>query len=75
MNEIRRHDWVTVKPEHDIPPIFRPDGKPTRGRVERVKDGVAEVWVPIGDADVDEHSQGVPYPLEALEPEQLGEER
>jgi hypothetical protein len=31
--------------------------------------------VPIGDADVDEHSQGVPYPLEALEPEQLGEER
>lgn len=57
--------WVEVLPEHDIPAIFR-DNKPTRGRVQTIKDGVAEVWVPIGDADVDEHSQSVPYPLDAL---------
>lgn len=60
-------DWVTVKEEHDIPAIFR-DNKPTKGRVhEVVRDDFVEIWVPIGDADVDEHSQAVPYPLEALE--------
>lgn len=65
---IKKGDWVTVKPEHDIPPMFRPHG-PTRGRVESVEDGFVEVWVPIDGADVDEHSQSVPYPPEALEVE------
>lgn len=60
-------DWVTVKPEHDIPPMFRPDGLPTKGRIHRIDDGLAEVWVPIDGADVDEHSQSVPYPVDALE--------
>lgn len=60
-------DWVTVKPEHDIPPMFRPDGKPTRGRIHEIFNGdTAEVWVPIDGADVDDHSQAVPYPLDAL---------
>lgn len=62
-------DWVTVKPEHDIPVICRPDGKPTRGRVEMVGSDYVEVWVPIGDADVDEHSQAVPYSPHMLAPE------
>jgi hypothetical protein len=57
-------DWVQVRPEHDIPAMFRPDG-PTRGRVASVEGGFAEVWV--GGADVDEHSQAVPYAVEALE--------
>jgi hypothetical protein len=62
-------DWVIVKDAHDIPAIFRA-GKPTRGRVEEfIEDGtMAIIHVPIGDADVDEHSQAVPYPLDALEP-------
>lgn len=60
-------DWVQVKETHDIPTMFRPNG-PTRGRIHEVVDGVAEIWVPIGEADVDEHSQSVPYPLDALEP-------
>lgn len=45
-------EWVTVKPKHDIPPIFR-DNKPTRGRIHRISDdGPVEIWVPIGGADV-----------------------
>lgn len=59
-------DWVEVLPEHDIPPMFRPDGKPTTGRVESIRDGVALVYVPIDGADVDEHSQAVPYGLHTL---------
>jgi hypothetical protein len=63
---IKPGDWVTVKPEHDIPPMLR-NNEPTRGRVHEVwDDGTVEVWVPIGGADVDEHSQSVPYPPEAL---------
>jgi hypothetical protein len=57
----KRGDWVEVKPEHDIPVMFRPDGKPTRGRVEMIGDDFVEVWVPVDGADVDEHSQSVPY--------------
>lgn len=60
-------DWVQVKSEHDIPPMFRPDGKPTTGRVARIDDTTVEVWVPIGGADVDEHSQAVPYEMHMLE--------
>jgi hypothetical protein len=62
-------DWVTVKPQDDIPIMFRPDGKPTRGRVERIGADHVEVWVPIGDADVDEHSQAVFYHASMLVPE------
>jgi hypothetical protein len=61
-------DWVKVKPEHDIPPMFRPDGKPTTGRVDSVNDdGGLEVWVPIGGASVDEHSQAVFYDPDQVE--------
>jgi hypothetical protein len=66
--DITKGDWVSVVEEHDIPVLFRPDGKPTTGRVERVENGLVEVWVPIGGADVDEHSQAVFYPPEALVP-------
>jgi hypothetical protein len=59
---------VAVKPEHDIPPLFRPDGEPTRGRIDTIDGDEAMVWVPIDGADVDEHSQAVPYPLGALVP-------
>lgn len=59
-------DWVTVRPEDDLPPMFRPDGKPTRGRIHEIDGDTAILWVPIGGADVDEHSQSVPYPLAAL---------
>ena len=65
MSTFQIGDWVTVKPEHDIPHAFR-FGKPTRGRIERIDNDTALVWVPIGDGDVDEHSQSVPYPLVAL---------
>lgn len=61
MTTFKSGDWVTVKPEHDIPAICRPDGKPTRGRVHVEQDGHVEVWVPIGGADVDEHSQSCLY--------------
>lgn len=61
-------DWVVVKDEFDIPAMFR-QGKPTRGRIEEIDGrGVAIIAVPIGDADVDEHSQAVPYDIAALEP-------
>lgn len=58
-------DWVKVKPEHDIPPVFR-NGKPTCGRVEEVRPDVVMVSVSIGGAAVDEHSQAVPYAPSAL---------
>lgn len=61
-------DWVCVKAEHDIPAMFR-DDKPTRGRVESIDGDTVEVWVPIGGADVDEHSQAVFYAPDALEVE------
>lgn len=61
-------DWVRVRPAHDIPPMFRPDGKPTEGRVAVITDSYVEIWIPIGGADVDEHSQAVPYSPEALVP-------
>ena len=60
-------DRVRVKPEHDIPPMVR-QGRPTEGVVESIWEGRALVNVPIGDDDPEEHSQSVPYPLEALEP-------
>lgn len=59
-------DWVTVKPQHDVPAICRPDGKPTRGRIEAVEPDHVEVWVPIDGADVDEHSQCVFYDAHML---------
>lgn len=62
-------EWVTVKPEHDTPPVFR-NYAPTRGQVKRIVDGIAEVWVPIGMASVDEHSQAVPYELDQLDCDQ-----
>ncbi len=58
--------WVEVLAAYDVPAICRPDGKPTRGRVYVEQDGHVEVWVPIGGADVDEHSQSCLY-----EPHQL----
>lgn len=59
-------EWVTVKPKHDIPPIFR-DNKPTRGRIHRISDdGPVEIWVPINGADVDENSQSVLYEASSL---------
>lgn len=70
MTALKPGDWVTVKPEHDIPPMFRQDGKPTTGRIDTIEDGMAMVWVPIGGADVDEHSQAVPYPVDALDAKQ-----
>lgn len=59
-------DWVNVKSEYDIPQMFRPDGKPTNGRIESIDGIVATVYVPIGGADVDEHSQAVPYNVAML---------
>jgi hypothetical protein len=59
-------DWVELKPEADVPAICRPDGKPTRGRVEEVCGRRVEVWIPIGGADVDEHSQCVFYDAHVL---------
>lgn len=59
-------DWVEVLPTYDIPVLFRPDGKPTTGRIHRIDDGVAEIWIPLSGADVDEHSQAASYPLHAL---------
>jgi hypothetical protein len=64
--EIKVGDWVRVKPEHDIAPVFR-GGQPTEGRVAVIEDGLVEIWIPIGGADVDEHSQAVPYSPAALE--------
>jgi hypothetical protein len=58
---------VQVRPEHDIPAILRPDGKPTTGEIREVYDDTFIVWVPIGDADIDEHSQAVPYEAHQLE--------
>ncbi len=60
-------DWVQVKPSHDLSPLLR-DGKPTRGRVHDVRPDHIEVWIPIGGADVDEHSQAVFYPPGAVLP-------
>ncbi len=59
-------DQVAVKPEHDIPAILRPGGKPTTGEVREIRDEAIIVWVPIGDADINEHSQAVPYAPEHL---------
>lgn len=61
-------DRVEVKPEHDIPPLFRPGGKPTAGEVREVIDAETyeAVWVPIGDADIDEHSQAVFYTADQI---------
>lgn len=67
--ELKKGDWVEVLPEHDVPELLRPGGKPTTGRVNLIDawgTGKVEVWIPIGGADVDEHSQGVNYPPEAL---------
>jgi hypothetical protein len=36
MPVIERGQWVSVLPEHDIPPMFRPGGMPTTGRVESI---------------------------------------
>ena len=64
---IKPGDWVKVKPEADIPPIFR-GNRPTVGRVDCVTDeGALEVWVPIDGADVDEHSQATFYREHELE--------
>lgn len=63
---IKAGDWVEVKPAFDIPAICRPDGLPTRGRVHEVAADHVEVWVPIGGADVDEHSQCAFYEPHAL---------
>ena len=60
-------DAVRVKPEHDIPPIFRPDGQPTRGEVREIYGDQYTVWVPIDGAPIDEHSQAVPYTAEQIE--------
>jgi hypothetical protein len=60
-------DPVQVKPEHDIPLILRPDGKPTTGEVREITDDLFWVWVPIGGAPIDEHSQAVPYTAEQIE--------
>jgi hypothetical protein len=68
MPDIERGQWVSVLPEHDIPPMFRPGGMPTTGRVESISGDTAMVCVPIGGANVDEHSQAVPYPVAALIP-------
>ncbi len=64
----KRGDWVEVRPVFDVPLILRPDGKPTRGRVQRVDGDLVEVWVLIGGADVDVHSQAVPYEQHMLRP-------
>lgn len=64
-------DWVTVNSESDIPPIFRPDGKPTRGRVESIDGALVTIAVPIDGADVDVHSQAVPYEIGELQVETL----
>lgn len=63
---IRIGEWAEVRPENDIPAMFR--NGPTRGLVHEIDGAYATLWVPIGDADVDEHSQAVPYPLTALVP-------
>ena len=62
--------WVEVRPEADIPAMFR--SGPTRGRVQSIDGDTAEVWVPVGDADVDDHSQAVPYALADLVPVSAG---
>lgn len=59
-------DWVTVKAQFDIPAGFR-GGKPTRGRVDTIEGDTVTIWVSIGGADVDEHSQAVPYSSHELE--------
>jgi hypothetical protein len=66
--DLKVGDWAEVLDEHDIPAICRPNGEPTRGRVDQIDGDTAILWVPIGGADVDEHSQAVPYPLEHLQP-------
>lgn len=60
-------DKVQVKPAFDIPEILRPDGKPTTGEVREIYGGSYIVYVPIGGADIDVHSQAVPYSDEMLE--------
>jgi hypothetical protein len=60
-------DRVAVRPEHDIPELFRPGGQATQGVVHQVyEDGSVFVHVPIGDEDPDVHSQGVPYGADQL---------
>jgi hypothetical protein len=70
MVEFHYGDWVQVKPEHDVPPIMRPNGEPTRGRVAELAGDVLMVYVPIGDTvdPLTEHSQCVPYEPHQLEP-------
>ena len=65
MSDIVRGDWVEVLPVADIPPMSR-GGKPTRGRVEQITGDDVEIWVPIGDADVDDHSQACIYSISDL---------
>jgi vacuolar-type H+-ATPase subunit B/Vma2 len=60
-------DRVQVRPEHDIPEMFRPDGRPTAGEVREIEGNVFMVWVSIGGAGIDEHSQAVPYTADQLE--------
>lgn len=72
--DLKPGDWIKVREEYDIPAILR-NGRPTTGRVEDVFDDPTPeagppyvgVLVPVDGADVDEHSQYVPYPLDALE--------
>lgn len=61
-------DWVTVRPEHDIPAIFRAGGRPTRGRVDEVDGETVTICVPIGDEDINVHSQAVFYSPDQLVP-------
>ena len=65
-HDFKPGDWVQVREDCDIPAPFR-QNKPTRGRVESVSDEAVVIHVPIGGADVDEHSQSVPYSRFELE--------
>lgn len=67
MSAFKVGDRVRVRPEHDIPLLLRPDGLPTRGEVREIYGDTFMVWVPIGGAPIDEHSQAVPYTAEQLE--------
>jgi hypothetical protein len=61
MSTFKVGDRLQVRPEFDIPEIFRPDGKPTAGTVDQITGKTLFLRVPIGDEDPEVHSQAVPY--------------
>lgn len=70
MTKIKIGDWVIVNdPGLIMLQQFAPQGSPpnNEGRIaEIMEDGYALIEFPIGNDDIDKHSQVAPYPLSII---------